>query len=161
MRGVGLSRAGPRSDFENFQRTDGGGPSRALAPALTAGASRSATDDIPRTGTSDRGRRLRTWESGPGAQASGPRDPRVGLGKFSASARTRAGVRRLVRADGEDLGITRELPSVQRANPAGVRGLSPGELTMSFPKLVWMVFGVLLKTLRKSNFPVWSQKAGS
>ena len=94
MRGVGLSRAGPGLDFENFRRTDGGGesvrrgplplpsrlglrdprpttsesdlegfparhtdrrmpgvgPSRALAPALPAGASRPATDDL-RLGT--------------------------------------------------------------------------------------------------------------
>ena len=32
---------------------------------------------------------------------------------------------------------------------------------MSFPKVVWMVFGVLLKTVKKSNFPLWSQKAGA
>ena len=64
-------------------------PSRALAPALPAGASRPATDDVPRTGTSDRGRRLRTWESGPGARASGPQDPGLGLRNFSASARMR------------------------------------------------------------------------
>ena len=65
------------------------GPSWALVPALPTGASRPATDYIPRTGTSTRGRRLPTWESGPGAQASGPQDPRVGLRKFSASARMR------------------------------------------------------------------------
>ena len=94
-------------------------PSRALAPALPAGASRPATDDVPRTGTSDRGRRLRTWESGPGAEASGPQDPRVGPGTFSASARRpvpRPGPSTKYRADGVDLGLTWELPS---AGPAG------------------------------------------
>ena len=71
-----------RSTTETDGRMRGDGPSRALDPM--PGASRPATDDLPRTGTSDRGRTLRTWESEPAAQASGPRDPRLGLRKFSA-----------------------------------------------------------------------------
>merc|ERR1712189_36076 len=80
---------------------------------------RPTTGDRPRTGTSDRGRTLRTWESGPGAEASGPQDPRVGPGTFSASARRpvpRPGPSTKYRADGVDLGLTWELPS---AGPAG------------------------------------------
>ena len=83
-------------DSENFPArrgpTDGCGESAGrgpLTPCTGLRDPRPTTDDLPRTGTSDRCRTLRTWESGPGAQASGPRDLRLGLRKFSASARMR------------------------------------------------------------------------
>jgi len=91
-RSVGRFRR--KLDLVNFP--DRRGPTDGCGEAVRRGPStpctglrdprdrRPTTDDRPRTGTSDRGRTLRTWESEPAAQASGPRDPRLGLRKFSA-----------------------------------------------------------------------------
>ena len=118
-------------DFENLPArrgpTEGCGESvsRGPLPRLGLRDQRQTTSELDSENfPAGQGRRLRTWESGPGARASGPRDPRAGLRKFSPSARMRG-----LRADGEDLGSTPgSFPRSGGPTPPGSGGISPGEI---------------------------------